>query len=39
MNKDRPWKYQAMKDVMMRIHPEGEYNNTYLRENPYVSSI
>ena len=28
VNKDRPWKYQSLADVMMEIHAEDECNDT-----------
>ena len=30
-NKDRPWKYQALANIMLNIHSEDEYNDTYGR--------
>lgn len=30
-NKDRPWKYQDLANVMLDIYSEDEYNDTYGR--------
>ena len=39
VNKDRPWKYQPLADVMMEIHAEDECNDTYGRIRMYQALI
>ena len=31
VNKDRPWKYQSLANIMLNIYSEDEYNDTYGR--------
>ncbi len=38
-NKDRPWKYQPLADVMMEIYKEDECNDTYGRIRMYQALI
>ena len=35
--KDKPWKYQALVEEMMKIHNEDEYNDTYGRNRMYMA--
>ena len=35
--KDKPWKYQALVEEMLKIHNEDEYNDTYGRERMYMA--
>ena len=39
VNKDRPWKYQPLADVMMEIHAEDECNDTQGRIRMYQALI
>ena len=38
-NKDRPWKYQELANVMLDIHSEDEYNDTYGRVRMHQALI
>lgn len=38
-NKDRPWKYQKLANVMLDIHSEDEYNDTYGRVRMHQALI
>ena len=35
VNRDRPWKYQALVAAMLDIHSEDEYNDSYGRIRMY----
>ena len=39
LNKDRPWKYQALAEAMKEIVEEDEYNDTYGRIRMYQALI
>ena len=35
--KDKPWKYEALANEMLKIHNEDEYNDSYGRERMYMA--
>ena len=39
LNKERPWKYQALAEAMKEIVEEDEYNDTYGRIRMYQALI